>query len=113
MKVIPSGGFAHWRSSSRWHIAVGTYVYLLAAMSFWAGIDVAFILRFGWAGLSFAPAGDSHIGVAVGTYIGVAVGTYVYLLAAMSFGQALTLPSFSALVGQDCHLLRRGIRTLA
>ena len=44
----------------------------------------------GWAGLSFAPAGDSHIGVAV--------GTYVYLVAAMSFGQALMLPSFSALV---------------
>ena len=41
----------------------------------------------GWAGLSFAPAGDSHTGVAV--------GTYVYPVAAMSFGQALTLPSFS------------------
>ena len=44
----------------------------------------------GWAVLSFAPAGDSHIGVAV--------GTYVYLVAAMSFGQALMLPSLSALV---------------
>ena len=62
---------------------------------------------------SFSVSLFSYIGVAVGTYIGVAVGTYVYLLAAMSFGQALTLPSFSALVGQDCHLLRRGIRTLA
>ena len=68
---------------------------------------------FGWAGLSLAPVGDTHLGGAVGTYVGVAVGTYVYLLAAMSFGQALTLPSFSALGGQECHLLRRGIRTLA
>ena len=59
----------------------------------------------GWAGLSFAPAGDSHIGVAA--------GTYVYLVTAMSFGQALTLPSFSTMVGQDCHLLRQGIHTLA
>ena len=40
--------------------------------------------------LSFAPAGDSHIGVAV--------GTYVYPVAAISFGQALTLPSFSTMV---------------
>ena len=61
--------------------------------------------------------GDSHIGVAVavGTYIGVAVGTYVYLslLVAMSFGQALTLPSFSALVGKDCHLLWQGVHTVS
>ena len=102
------GGFAHWRSCwyihwrSRW----------LGSNEFWVGSGVAFILRFGWAGLSLAPAGDSHIDVAVGTYIGVAVGTYVYLLAAMSFGQALTLPSFSTLIRQDCHLLRWGIRTL-
>ena len=52
-------------------------------MCFWAD---------GWAGLSFAPAGDSHTGVAV--------GTYVYPVAAMSFGQALTLPSFSTMVAQ-------------
>ena len=70
-------------------------------MSFWAGIDLAFILHYGWAGLSFAPAGDSHIGVAV--------GTYVYL----NFGQALALPAFSTMVGQDCHLLRQGVHTLA
>ena len=31
----------------------------------------------------------------------------------MSFGQALILPSFSTMVGQDCHLLRQGIHTLA
>ena len=59
-------------------VAVGTYVVSVGSNEFWAGIDVAFILRFGWAGLSFVPAGDSHIGVAaVGTYIGVAVGTHV------------------------------------
>ena len=62
---------------------------------------------------SFSVSLFSYIGVAVGTYIGVAVGTYVYLLAAMSFGQALTLPSFSALVGKACHLLRQGIHTLS
>ena len=32
-------------------------------------IDLAFILHYGWAGLSFAPAGDSHTGVAVGTHV--------------------------------------------
>ena len=42
--------------------------------------------------------------------VGVAVGTYVYPVAAMSFGQALTLSSFSTMVGQDCHLLRQGVR---
>ena len=28
----------------------------------------------------------------------------------LSFGQALTLSSFSTMVGQDCHLLRQGVR---
>ena len=39
--------------------------------------------------LPFAQAGDSHTGVAV--------GTYVYPVAAMSFGQALTLPAFKGM----------------
>ena len=36
---------------------------------FWPGIDFAVILHYGWAGLTFATAGDSHLGVAVGTYV--------------------------------------------
>ena len=70
-------------------IAVGTYVYPVAAMSCWAGIDLAFIPHYGWAGLSCAPAGDSHTGVAV--------DTYVHPVAAMSCGQALALPSFKGM----------------
>ena len=66
---------------------------------FWAGIDVACIFHYSWEGLPFAPAMDD-------AHIGVAVGTCVYSVAAMSFGQALTSPAFSTIVGQDCHLLQ-------
>ena len=55
---------------------------------FWAGIDVACILHYSWEGLPFAPAMDD-------AHIGVAVGTCVYSVAAMSFRQALMLPSLS------------------
>ena len=51
--------------------ALRPHIGVAVGNAFWAGSDLAFILHYGWAGLSFAPAGDSggsHIGVAVGTY---------------------------------------------
>ena len=90
---------------------------LLAAMSFGQALTLPSFSALVGQDCHSLRSGDSHIGVAVavGTYIGVVAGTYVYLslLAAMSFGQALTLPSFSALVGEDCHLLWQGAHTVS
>ena len=90
---------------------------LLAAMSFGQALALPSFTALVGQDCHLLRSGDSHIGVAVaaGTYIGVVAGTYVYmsLLVAMSFGQALTLPSFSALVGKDCHLLWQGVHTVS
>ena len=58
------------------HVAVGTYVYPVAAMRFWQALT--------W------PSFSTMVGQGL-----VAVGTYVHPVAAMSCGQALTLPSLS------------------
>ena len=64
----------------------------------------------GWAGLPFAPAGDSHTVVCVTHWR----SRWHCQLAHSGSNEfwAGALPSFSTMVGRDCHLLRQGIHTL-